>query len=72
LRPHGTNVALGTLTVVYGVGQIAGPLLAVRVTLATGAYRDALLAAAALLVAAVAIFAWRPSAKANEIGVASR
>lgn len=59
LRPRTTNVAIGVLTVVYGVGQIAGPLIAVRVSLATGRYRDGLLAAACLLALGVVVFGTR-------------
>jgi predicted MFS family arabinose efflux permease len=54
MRPHATGVAIGILTVTYGIGQILGPLVAVRVSLATGGYRDSLgLAAAMLMLAAV-------------------
>jgi predicted MFS family arabinose efflux permease len=55
MRPHATGVAIGLLTVTYGIGQILGPLVAVRVSLATGSYRDTLgLAAAALALGVVA------------------
>jgi predicted MFS family arabinose efflux permease len=57
LRPNSTNVAFGLLTAVYGVGQIAGPLIAVRVSLATGHYRDSLYAAAAMLLIGTAVYA---------------
>lgn len=59
LRPRTTNVAIGVLTGVYGVGQIAGPLIAVRVSLATGRYRDGLLAAACLLMLGILVFGGR-------------
>jgi len=59
MRPLETNAAVGTLTVVYGVGQIAGPLVAVRVSLATGRYRDAFVVAAVALLAGAALYAAR-------------
>lgn len=55
LRPADGNAAIGLLTVLYGIGQIIGPLVATRVALATGSYRGALpLAGIALLAVAVA------------------
>ena len=56
LRPNSTNVAFGLLTAVYGVGQIVGPLIAVRVALTTGHYRDALVVAAALLLVGTVVY----------------
>jgi predicted MFS family arabinose efflux permease len=58
MRPHATGVAIGILTVTYGIGQILGPLVAVRVSLATGGYRDALGLAAAVLVLGVLAYAY--------------
>lgn len=58
MRPRTTGVAIGILTVTYGIGQIVGPLVAVRVTLATGSYRDALGFAAALLMLGVVAYAY--------------
>jgi hypothetical protein len=56
LSSRESNVALGFLTVVYGIGQIAGPLVATSVSLRTGRYRDALVVAGvALLIAAFAL-----------------
>lgn len=55
LRPANGNAAIGLLTVLYGIGQILGPLTATRVALATGSYRGALpLAGTALLAVAIA------------------
>lgn len=56
LRPHRSNVALGQLTVLYGIGQVAGPLIATRISLATGSYRGALVFAAGALGVAIAGF----------------
>jgi predicted MFS family arabinose efflux permease len=58
MRPKVTGVAIGILTVTYGIGQILGPLVAVRVSLATGGYRDALGLAAAVLVLGVLAYAY--------------
>jgi predicted MFS family arabinose efflux permease len=56
--PERSNVIVGLLTVVYGVGQVVGPLFATWVSLTTGSYRGALVdAAIALGVATVALFA---------------
>lgn len=49
--PARSNAAAGVLTVLYGAGQVIGPLVATHVAVRTGSYRAALpLAAAALLV----------------------
>jgi predicted MFS family arabinose efflux permease len=49
--PERSAAAAGVLTALYGVGQIAGPLLATHVAIRTGSYRAALpLAALALLL----------------------
>ena len=54
LRPTNSNAAIGLLTVLYGIGQIIGPLIATHIALTTGSYRDALsLAAIALLLSAI-------------------
>ncbi len=58
MRPHATGVAIGILTVTYGIGQILGPLVAARVSLATGGYREALGLAAAVLVVGVVAYAY--------------
>jgi len=42
LRPTDANGAIALLTIVYGVGQIIGPLLATRIVVVTGSYRLAL------------------------------
>jgi predicted MFS family arabinose efflux permease len=56
--PERSNVIVGLMTVVYGVGQVVGPLFATWVSLTTGSYRGALIdAAIALGVATVALFA---------------
>jgi cyanate permease len=57
MRPHATGVAIGILTVTYGIGQILGPLVAVRVSLATGGYRDTLALAAAALALGIIAYA---------------
>jgi predicted MFS family arabinose efflux permease len=55
LRPANSNGAIGLLTVLYGAGQIVGPLAATQVALRSGSYRTALpLAAVPLLLATVA------------------
>ena len=59
LRPANGNATIGLLTVLYGVGQIIGPLVATRVALATGSYRFALLIVAGGLGLAAAAFALR-------------
>lgn len=46
LYPIDSHVAVGRLTVSYGVGQILGPLLATALNARTGSYDPALLAAA--------------------------
>jgi cyanate permease len=58
MRPHATGVAIGILTVTYGIGQILGPLVAVRVSLATGGYRDTLGLAAAILMLGVVAYVY--------------
>jgi len=58
MRPRATGVAIGILTVTYGIGQILGPLVAVRVSLATGGYRDTLGLAAVVLVFGVVAYAY--------------
>ena len=57
--PAKSNAAVGVLTVLYGVGQIAGPLFATRVAVVTGSYRAAFPIAAVTLFAATALFAVR-------------
>mgnify|MGYP002401493822 CR=1 FL=1 len=57
LRPKKATAAIGLLTALYGVGQIAGPLVATRVVLDTGSYRFALFIAAIALALATAPFA---------------
>src|SRR5450755_396587 len=59
LRPANGNATIGLLTVLYGVGQIIGPLVATRVALATGSYRFALFIVASGLGLAAAAFALR-------------
>jgi cyanate permease len=44
--------------VTYGIGQILGPLVAVRVSLATGGYRDTLGLAAAILMLGVVAYVY--------------
>jgi predicted MFS family arabinose efflux permease len=58
MRPHATGVAIGILTVTYGIGQILGPLVAVRVSLATGGDRETLGLAAAMLGLGVVAYAY--------------
>jgi len=53
------NVAVGLLTVLYGIGQIAGPLVATHVALRTGSYRGSLAIAAAAILTSTAAFAIR-------------
>jgi predicted MFS family arabinose efflux permease len=56
--PERSNVIVGLMTVVYGFGQVVGPLFATWVSLTTGSYRGALIdAAIALGAATVALFA---------------
>jgi predicted MFS family arabinose efflux permease len=50
--PHKTSLALSRLTVLYGVGQILGPLIATQLALHSGSYATALFCAAS--VAAIA------------------
>jgi len=59
LRPADGNATIGLLTVLYGVGQIVGPLVATRVALATGSYRFTLVIAAGVLGLAASAFALR-------------
>jgi len=56
-RPANGNATIGLLTVLYGVGQIIGPLVATHVALVTGSYRLALIIAAGSLGLAAAAFA---------------
>lgn len=54
LFPHRTSAAMSRLTLVYSLGQIAGPLAATQIALRAGSYDGALLVAgAAAVVAAV-------------------
>ncbi|HEY0396106.1 MAG TPA: YbfB/YjiJ family MFS transporter [Candidatus Elarobacter sp.] len=54
-RPARSTAAIGLLTVLYGIGQIIGPLVATQIALVTGSYRAAMpVAASALLLPAVA------------------
>lgn len=59
--PHETNAAVSRLTVLYGVGQMLGPLVATQLALHSGAYKAALLSAAiiAAIAAVVTFFAVR-------------
>lgn len=59
LRPANVNAAISFLTVLYGIGQIAGPLVATRIALATGSYLAALAVAAGALGIATAAYAVR-------------
>jgi predicted MFS family arabinose efflux permease len=56
-QPDGGVTAVAVLTVGYGVGQLVGPLVATRIVVVTGSYRDALLLAGGVLLASVAVFA---------------
>jgi predicted MFS family arabinose efflux permease len=51
------------LTVWYGVGQIAGPLIATRILVLTGSYRQSLVLAAALLAATAAFAVQRRASR---------
>jgi predicted MFS family arabinose efflux permease len=56
MAPHRSSFVVGLLTVIYGVGQVVGPLFATWVSLVTGSYRGALIdAAAALALGVVAL-----------------
>jgi predicted MFS family arabinose efflux permease len=57
--PGDGNTAVGLLTVLYGIGQIAGPLVATHIALTTGSYRAALPVAAIALLLPSAAFAIR-------------
>ena len=50
--PHETSLAVSRLTVLYGIGQMLGPLAATQIALRSGSYAYALVAAA--VVAAIA------------------
>ena len=54
---------VAVMTVWYGLGQIAGPLVATRIVVATGSYRDSLFLAGAALLAATALYVARVRAK---------
>jgi len=56
MRPSDTNVAVGWLTVIYGVGQIVGPLVAVRIYAATSSYEDAVAAAGGMIALGAVVF----------------
>jgi cyanate permease len=45
--PQRTSAAMSRLTVLYGVGQMVGPLVATQLALHSGSYSAALLCAAA-------------------------
>ncbi|HTW86064.1 MAG TPA: YbfB/YjiJ family MFS transporter [Candidatus Sulfotelmatobacter sp.] len=51
MAPHRSNFVVGLMTVIYGAGQVAGPLLATWISLTTGSYRPALVDASIALVA---------------------
>ena len=57
--PARASVAIGVLTVLYGIGQIAGPLIATHIALVTGSYRLALPTAAIALLLPTLAFAGR-------------
>lgn len=71
LRPRDTGSAIAFLTVIYGIGQIIGPLVATRVSMITGHYRDALLVSAVCAMIgtiAFASFLWRINNASRETG----
>lgn len=58
MYPDGTSLAIGRMTVLYSVGQIAGPLVATAGAVISGSYLIGLLGAAAIAgAAAVAVLA---------------
>ena len=57
LYPLRSHVALGRATAVFGVGQIAGPLIATAVSVHWGGYGSALLVAAAILALSAIVLA---------------
>jgi predicted MFS family arabinose efflux permease len=57
--PERSDAAAGVLTALYGVGQIAGPLVATHIAVRTGSYRAALPVAAAALLIPTALFVLR-------------
>ncbi len=59
------NAAVGILTVLYGIGQVVGPLVATQVALRTGSYRGSLAIAAAAILASTAVFAARHTVSAS-------
>ena len=65
LRPSNANGAIALLTVLYGIGQIIGPLIATRIHIDTGSYRPALPVVAGLLGIATIAFAIRFTARSN-------
>lgn len=56
MYPARSNVVVGLLTVLYGIGQIAGPAIATLIALRTGRYDVAMLTAAVALAIAAAVY----------------
>jgi predicted MFS family arabinose efflux permease len=64
-RPARSTAAIGVLTVLYGIGQIVGPLVATHIALVTGSYRAAMPVAAIALLLPTATFAIRLAASSR-------
>ena len=63
LTPHGSAGIVGTLTAVFGVGQVVGPVLAGLIADRADGFAPALVAAATVvLVGGVSVIAVRPKA----------
>jgi len=68
LRGERAAALMGYATAAYGIGQIAGPLVAAPLAASTGSFSPSLWLAAASLVAGAAGLAWRLAVSPRAVG----